>query len=170
MAVAYARCASIARALGTGGDVALVPEDGLESVLGEGMEVAIVPPALTFERFQTIEAVAPERSVLRAHLSKTGDRAQAQELVGRAVLVAADALAEAGDGRAPGTRLRIGARVVDRTLGPLGRLVAIESGVGQERLVVDGPFGEVLIPHVGAIVIEVGEDEIVVDCPKGLVP
>jgi len=62
-------------------------------------------------------------------------------------------------------------RVVDRRRGELGRLDDLLATGGHDLYVVNGRFGEVLIPAVGRFVLAIdpGAGVMTVDLPEGLV-
>lgn len=63
----------------------------------------------------------------------------------------------------------VGCRVVDGSGAELGVVAGVEEGVGQDRLVVEGPGGVVRIPFVGELVgeVDVPGGVVVVDVPEG---
>lgn len=65
-----------------------------------------------------------------------------------------------------------GMTVSDRTRGELGTLDDIFSTAAHDIFVVNGRFGEVLIPVVDEFLVDVDEDDrrLLVDLPEGLVP
>jgi 16S rRNA processing protein RimM len=64
----------------------------------------------------------------------------------------------------------VGCRVETRQGEVVGVVAGVEGGVGDSRLVVPGPRGEILIPLASAIcpVVDVAARRIVVDPPEGL--
>jgi 16S rRNA processing protein RimM len=64
----------------------------------------------------------------------------------------------------------VGCRVETTGGEAVGEVVKVEGDVGQSRLVVDGPGGEVLLPLAQAIcvVVDIAARRIVVDPPEGL--
>ena len=100
------------------------------------------------------------------------DRAEAvQDLVGAAVLVDKKRLPALPDGEFYWHQLR-GLRAVDRQEGELGTLDSIFSTAAHEIYVVNGRYGEVLIPAVAQFIVEVDlvAGQILFDLPEGLVP
>ena len=65
----------------------------------------------------------------------------------------------------------VGCEVKDTAGQPLGRVIDVEGSMGQNRLVLDGSSGEVLIPMVEGIClsVETAARVIVVDPPDGLI-
>lgn len=65
-----------------------------------------------------------------------------------------------------------GVAVVDRSRGPLGRVTGLIDSAAHDIYVVEGPFGEVLIPAVSAFIGKIDPEagRMEVDLPEGLVP
>ncbi len=64
----------------------------------------------------------------------------------------------------------VGREVVDRHLGTLGHITGIMRGPVQDVWEIEGPYGEVMVPAVDPIVVQVdGEGPALVDVPAGLV-
>jgi 16S rRNA processing protein RimM len=62
----------------------------------------------------------------------------------------------------------VGLRVTDVARGPLGVIVEERAGAAQTLWVVDGPFGEILIPAVDEFVHARDEAAVQVSLPEGL--
>jgi 16S rRNA processing protein RimM len=64
----------------------------------------------------------------------------------------------------------VGAEVEGEDGGSLGRITGVEAGPGQDRLIVETPAGERMIPVVKEIVkeVDVERGRIVIDPPEGL--
>jgi 16S rRNA processing protein RimM len=64
----------------------------------------------------------------------------------------------------------VGADVMHLDGSAIGRVSTIEAGPGQDRLIVETPAGDQMIPFVGEIVVEVDLQarRVVVDPPEGL--
>ncbi len=106
---------------------------------------------LRFKGYDTIELVTP--------------------LVGSKVKIPQSALPELDDDEYYWDELS-GMQVIDQHYGDLGRLVRIFTTAAHDTYVVDGNYGEVLIPAVKEFVVAIDlEQKIVqVDLPVGLVP
>lgn len=91
-------------------------------------------------------------------------------LVGREVRMRYEDLPELADGEHYWHQLQ-GLRVIDRRRGELGQLDDLLATGGHDVYVVNGRFGEVLIPAVGRFVLDIDLDAGVmsVDLPEGLV-
>ena len=70
----------------------------------------------------------------------------------------------------PGCFSVVGRDVTDVTMGELGIVTDVMGGPAQDVLVIEGPWGEVLLPVVPEIVREVpSRGAIVVEAPRGSV-
>jgi 16S rRNA processing protein RimM len=134
----------------------------------KGLEVCLVPPALHVERFRTVASVEDGRRGRLVSFEGVRDLGAAEELAGKYVLAREadlDWSQAAGDARA-----FVGLAVVDETYGALGEVTGVMLGSAQDVLVVEGPYGEVLVPAVDAFVLGVSEDGVVsTRVPNGLV-
>jgi 16S rRNA processing protein RimM len=94
-----------------------------------------------------------------------------QDLVGCEVLMRVGDLAELAEDEYYWMDLQ-GLRVVDRSRGEIGLLADLFSTAAHDIYVVRGPYGEILIPAVEGIVVEVDTAgrQMIVDLPEGLVP
>ncbi len=65
-----------------------------------------------------------------------------------------------------------GLKVTDRQRGEIGTIVDLFTTAAHDIYVVQGPYGEVLVPAVGEFVLEIDPDggRVLVDLPEGLVP
>ena len=93
-----------------------------------------------------------------------------QPLVGCTVLMALRDLPEPADDEFYWHQLQ-GLKVVDRQLGELGVMTDLLSTAAHDIYVVEGPFGEVLIPAVAQFVLDIDPEAglVRVDLPEGLV-
>jgi len=94
----------------------------------------------------------------------------AEPLVGAQILLAEHLLPELGDDEYYWGQLE-GLQVVDRKQGEIGRVKHLISTVAHDTYVVNGRFGEVLIPAVQQFVLDVDPEAgiIQVDLPDGLI-
>lgn len=161
--------AGIAKTHGRKGEIVAVPVDGLPPLLEEGMHIACVPPTLTENRYRVVEHVADGGgSGQRVALSACKTLDEARQLVGRWILVAADDMPEDISRRDRGSLL--GRELIDARRGALGTITSVMVGAAHDVWVVEGSFGEVLVPAVPPIVPLVpDEGPISVDLPDGLV-
>ena len=146
-----------------------VPVHGLPSLVREGLEVACVPPALRGSRWYRVEAVVADgRAGSLVQLSGVGTLDAAEELVGKTLLARVCDLP--ADLSLHDPERLVGRAVTDAVLGELGTISEIMQGPAQDVWVIEGPFGEVLVPVVDAVVSEVpDEGPIEVRVPAGLV-
>jgi 16S rRNA processing protein RimM len=92
-------------------------------------------------------------------------------LVGSKVKIPQSALPELDDDEYYWEELS-GMKVIDRHYGDLGRLVRIFTTAAHDTYVVEGAYGEVLIPAVKEFIetIDLEQRIVEVDLPAGLVP
>ncbi len=95
---------------------------------------------------------------------------QVEQLIGCQLELPEDELPELSDDEYYWAELE-GVRVVDRQRGEIGRLVSIFTTAAHDTYVVDGPYGEVMIPAVHQFVVSVdfSEGTMQVDLPDGLI-
>lgn len=93
-----------------------------------------------------------------------------EPLIGARILLSEEQLPEPDDGLDYFHRL-VGMQVVDRQLGEIGELVEMFTTAAHDTYVVQGRFGEVLIPAVAEFIAEIDQERRVVhvDLPEGLV-
>ena len=151
----YELAARVVKARGLEGEVTATGAGDLPLLLREGDAAFVVPPSLYGPRRLTVEGIRPlgagSFALSFAEVTSIGD---AEQLAGRYLLVEDDG--QAGD--VPQVAL-LDREVVDGRLGPLGRAVEYLETPANDVLVVQGGFGEVLVPLVEDVVVEVPEDE-----------
>ncbi|MDY0268271.1 ribosome maturation factor RimM [Trichloromonas sp.] len=115
--------------------------------------------------------VAPHKGIFLVRLRGLDGIDVVEGLVGREVRMRYDDLPELAGDEYYWHQLQ-GLRVVDRLRGELGRLDDLLATGAHDIYVVNGPFGEVLIPAVGPFVLAVDLDAglMTVELPEGLVP
>ena len=164
----YKKIARVIRARGKTGEVVVAPMDGLPLLVRLGLEVCVVPPLLKKERFRVVVDCrdADGAQIIRLEGSET--IADAEELKGHWLLACeADLPLDLALLDAP--RL-IGREVEDARAGALGTIEDIMYGPTQATWVVEGPYGEVLVPAVEEMVESTVEGgPIRVNLPTGLV-
>jgi len=193
--MSYALIAYISQAKGLKGEVVVNPTDDLSFALREGLEVWVVPPSLRGVRETQVCTVQPQNGRVLITLSGIENRNDALALVGRHLLVRLDDDSSespapfddnAGEapincspprndginrhlsGDAPIECSVVGLEVDDVAEGYLGVIVEERVGVAQTLWVVDGPFGEVLIPAVEPFIVARAENRVTMVLPKGL--
>ena len=145
---------------GRSGEVVTVPVHGLPFLVEEGMRVAVVPPALTGDRWHTVTSVQEDdRLGQLVALSGVDSLDDSELLVGRYLLASVDELPD---------RL-VGREVVDAATGATGAIAEVMRCPANDVWVVRGPLGEVLLPVVDEVVDAVPEQgPIPVRVPAGL--
>ncbi len=161
--------ARVVKTHGKKGEVVVTPVHGLPALLSEGMQVACVPPLLSRDRFHRVTGVQTEGGAGElVSLTGVSDLNDARGLVGASILVPADELPDEVELKGP--EAWIGRIVHDRRSGDLGEINEVMVGRGNDVWVVDGPYGEVLVPVVDEFIVDAPEDgPIEVDLPDGLV-
>jgi len=113
----------------------------------------------------------PHKGVALLRLKGFDSIELAEPLVGSKVKIPESALPELDDDEYYWDELS-GLQVIDRHYGDLGRLVRIFTTAAHDTYVVEGAYGEVLIPAVKEFVLAIDLEQRVVevDLPAGLVP
>ena len=160
--------AHVTKTHGRRGELVAEPIRGLPPLLACGLEVALLPPRLRGPRWFRVESVTSGGSAQLVGLEGVRDMAEAESLVGLEVMVRSDDLPDDLYLRAAG--LLVGREVEDVRLGHIGRVTDVIQGPAQDVIVVTGDRGEVLLPVVEQIVLDVPDrGPIVVDAPAGSV-
>ncbi|MDR1013744.1 MAG: hypothetical protein LBL86_02010 [Coriobacteriales bacterium] len=177
----YRRIAHISRAKGLAGQVVADPLDGLPSHVWAGLMLWVVPPAHGLVR-ETCVRAAVEKGEKGGHLllslEGVDGRDDAERLVGRFLLARTADVGEEGAAPGPppapgsppvdGPSSAVGLTVSDAARGVLGTVVEERQGAAQALWVVDGPFGELLVPVVDEFVRGREGDVVRVVLPQGL--
>ena len=161
--------ASVAKTHGRMGQIVAVPIHGLPPLLRPDMHVAVLPPMLRTNRYHKVLRVTSEQGSAGqlVCLSDVSDLEVASKLVGCVILAVAE---ELPDDLGRCAVLLVGRKVSDLRLGPLGEIEEVMTTPANDVWVVRGPLGEILIPVVDSIVMELPETgEIAVDLPDGIV-
>ena len=141
---------------------------GLPPLVREGLEVFVVPPRLKGPRSHVVTHVTEGSRGQLVSLSGVGGIDAADALRGRYLLARERDLPE-------GVALHdaealLGREVVDEALGFIGAIEEVMVGPANDVWVVEGPFGEVLVPVAGEVVPTVPtKGPIPVRVPLGLV-
>lgn len=165
----YSRVARIAKTRNLEGSVVVRSTDGLPFLLSEGMLVHFVPPTLHGPRSARVQDVRQlNDDSFEVKFGGIDGIDDARQIAGSYCLVAKSDLPETIHEDAPQTLL--GFSVEDAERGPLGEVVEVLASSAQGVLVVDGPFGEVMVPAVDEFVLGVDESSRVVrvSVPQGL--
>jgi 16S rRNA processing protein RimM len=170
-ATAWANIARVVRSQGLKGEVVVVPTDGLPFLVREGMTVTLTPPPLKGVRSAQVRGVREVGNGWVVLFEGVDTIDIASTLAGRLVLARkTDLPVDFLDTDIVGACSRM---VHDRHYGVLGTIQEVLSSSAQDIWVVQGRYGEVLIPVVDAMVCDIPDDEslpIEVDLPEGLVP
>lgn len=157
MQAAYKNIARVVRPHGTKGEVLVAPLRGLPLLLHEGMRVHLTPPALKRERVSTVVALSAVPDGNRVRFSCAANLDEAERLVGCYVLARVDDLEL--DDLTVAVNDILGRTVVDERHGELGSIVEVMETPANDVWVVDnGSFGEVLIPVIEGVVLEIPSD------------
>ena len=145
-----------------------VPVHGLPSLVREGLEVAVVPPALRGSRWHTVRSCsADDRQGALVSLSGVGDLSAAEALVGRFLLARACDLP--ADLALHDPARLVGRVVRDEGTGDEGAIAEVLCGPANDVWVLRGEKGELLLPVHEQVVREVpDQDPIEVRVPAGL--
>lgn len=163
----FRRVARVAKAHGSEGKVVCVGTDGLPLLVSEGLEVWVVPPTLRGPRHGLVTSVASGPAGALVALSMVRTRSDAESLAGRYLLARADALPE--DVWLQDREAVLGLPVRDVALGFVGHVCDVLPGPQNDVWVLEGPYGEVLVPAVPQLLVELGPEGAVFSLPSGLV-
>ena len=160
--------AHLVKTHGRRGELVAEPVRGLPPLLVRGMEVAVLPPRLKGPRWLDVANVSGGGPSQLVAFEGVDDMEDAESLIGREVLVRASDLPR--DLYLEAAGLLVGRDVTDVTMGELGIVTDVMGGPAQDVLVIEGPWGEVLLPVVPEIVREVpSRGAIVVEARRGSV-
>lgn len=160
--------AQIVKTHGKRGEVVTVPVHSLPSLIAEGMTVVPVPPALKGPReFSVVSVESDDREGSLVTFEDVTTISDAEELVGKTLLVEEDCLPE--NFGLVNVSLLVGREVRDTEHGSLGEISEVLVGPTQNVWVIEGPFGQVLMPAVDEFIKEApAEGSITVSIPQGL--
>ena len=148
--------ARVEKTHGRKGEVVTVPAHGLPSLMRKGMEIAVVPPVFKGSRWHRVLRVeGDDRAGSLVSLSGVGDIAGAQELVGRYILAHVEELPE--DLALHDPRALIGREVNHVSGKALGSITEVMCGPANDVWVIEGDLGEVLLPVIDQVVLDVPE-------------
>lgn len=145
-----------------------VPVHSLLSLIAEGMTVVPVPPALKGSRkFSVISVESDDREGSLVTFEGVATISDAEELVGKTLLVEEDCLPE--NFSLVNASLLVGREVIDVEHGSLGEITEVLVGPTQNVWVIEGSFDQVMMPAVDEFIIEAPvEGPITVSIPQGL--
>lgn len=145
-----------------------VPVHSLPSLIAEGMTVVPVPPALKGSRkFSVISVESDDREGSLVTFEGVATISDAEALVGKTLLVEEDCLPE--NFSLVNASLLVGREVIDVEDGSLGEITEVLVGPTQNVWVIEGSFGQVMMPAVDEFIVEAPvEGPITVSIPQGL--
>lgn len=146
-----------------------VPVYGLPPLLHAGLWVALVPPPLKESRWHQVAAASSAGGAGQlVALADVQDIAAADALVGKLVL--ANLADLPGDLALHDVDTLLGRQVCDASYGDLGSITEVMRGSAQDVWVIEGPYGEVLLPVVDEFIVAFGADgPIEVRVPEGTI-
>jgi 16S rRNA processing protein RimM len=163
----YRAIARVEKTHGKKGEVVTVPVHGLPPMLREGLEVFPVPPALKGPRSRIVREADEGRTGQLVSLEGVDDINCAASLVGKVLLARIDDLPD--DLAMHDVDALLDREVIDERHGSLGTLDEVMVGPANDVWVVRGAWGEVLIPVVDAVVLDVpAEGALRVRVPEGI--
>lgn len=167
----YERLRSIARVVkphGRRGEVVTVPVHGLPPLVRPGLEVAVVPPELTGDRWHVVTSCGgDERTGALVGLSGASTLDDAEALVGRFLLARVRDLPD--DLALHDPERLVGREVADEAAGVRARIAEVMVGPANDVWALCGPLGEALVPVIDEVVASVpDEGPIPVTLPAGL--
>jgi len=154
---------------GLKGEIKIHPETACVRPLCDAGEYLIYPEDKELRKVK-VRRATPHKHMVLAALDGYFRIESAKELIGAEVYIDPYVLPEVKDGNYYWHQLH-GLRVVDRNAGDIGILDNVLSTPGHYIYVVQGAFGEVMIPAVDAMLERVDLDAgfMYVDLPQGLV-
>lgn len=155
MSAAYELVARVGKARGLEGEVTAQIAGGLPFCLYEGLEVHVVPPTLYGPRdirIESVDELSSGQLVLSFESVNCID--DAEQLAGRWLLVALDDLDLDDD-----ANWFIGCAVHDERYGELGQVSELIETPANDVIVVNGPYGEVLVPVIDEVIVEVPQED-----------
>ena len=163
--------ARVVKAHGLKGEVSVTPAADLPFLFPDSLEVWIVPPPAGV-RSGRIEGIRPGPKGPLVKISGIDDIGVAQRLIGAELLARASDLPAAWIEPIVEDPDAIGYTVLDEAHGSLGVIVEIIVTGANDVWVVEGPFGEVLLPVIDDVVLDIDDStgSIRVKLLPGLLP
>lgn len=155
MSASYELVARVGKARGLEGEVTVQIAGDLPFCLYEGLEVHVVPPTLYGPRdirIASVDELASGQLVLSFEGVDSIDAAE--QIAGRWLLAAVDDLDLDDD-----PNWFIGCAVTDERYGDLGQVTELIETPANDVIVVDGPYGEVLVPVIDEVIVEVPQQD-----------
>jgi 16S rRNA processing protein RimM len=145
----------VVKAHGLAGEVSVLAYSDTPLDVLTGLEVWIVPPPAS-PRTTRIDSVRPGPKGPIVGLAAVNGIEEARALAGRELLVSTDALPETWT-PTEDTGAACGLHVVDEVHGDLGEVSEVIVTGANDVWVVQGPFGEVLVPVIDEVVLSLDE-------------
>jgi 16S rRNA processing protein RimM len=149
---AFVEIGRVAKTHGLYGEVSVIVTDGLPVERLTGIEVWLVPPPRAL-RTTRITGVRPGPKGPLFALESVGDIGAAEELRGCVLLARSEDVPDVVEEFDP-----VGLVLTDATRGLIGTVVDVIVTGANDVWVLDGPFGEVLVPVIDDVIGEVDED------------
>lgn len=147
----YLPIARVIKAHGLNGEVSVAATEGLPFLLHEGLEVFFAPPPAG-TRSGRVVSMRPGPKGILVTFDTVRDRDTSSRLVGTQIMVRADEVEIPDDEEFD----VVGVTVSDVERGVLGTIAeVIVTGANDVWVVEGGPFGQVLIPVIDDVVIDV---------------
>lgn len=150
----FTALARVVKSHGLKGEVAVEPAADLPFVLPVGLEVWFVPPPAGTRtgRIENVR-VGPKGPLVK--VSGIDDIQAARMLVGAHMMVRSEDMPAAWSTPVVDDTEAVGLHVTDVQRGPLGEVVELIVTGANDVWVVEGPFGEVLVPVIDDVVLSV---------------
>ena len=155
MSARYELIAHVGKARGLEGKVTASVAGGLPLVLHEGLVCHVVPPTRFGPRRITLASVEElSAGTLVLGFREVETIEAAEQIAGRSLLANIDDIEyEEGPERL------LGCEVADERYGALGTVTELLQTPANDVAVVQGPYGEVLVPLIDEVVVQVPESE-----------
>jgi 16S rRNA processing protein RimM len=150
----FTALARVVKSHGLKGEVAVEPAANLPFVLPVGLEVWFVPPP-SGVRSGHIENVRRGPKGPLVKVSGVDEIGVAQKLVGAEIMVRTEDLPAGWDEPVEEEADPVGLAVNDVERGSLGQVVEVIFTGANDVWVVEGPYGEVLLPVIDQVVLEI---------------
>jgi 16S rRNA processing protein RimM len=165
MPAPYRRLGRIVRTHGTQGEVVVAPRGGLSLSRATEEDVWVVPPPPSGATARRISEVRPMAKGQLLRVSGVDSLSQSREIVGSYIIARGEEPAAEED-----AELFVGLCVEDERRGRIGIVrEVIETGANDVLVVEGGPFGQVLVPVIPDVIIEIGDESVRVRLLDGLI-
>ena len=156
MSTSYKNIARVLKTHGVKGEVVVVPLRGLPFLLQQNMKVSCNPPSLDRERFIRVEDVKPSGDGALVTFSGVTSLSDAEKLVDTVILASEQDL-DLSTLDVP-VDLLLNREVVDVERGFIGIITEVMIGPANNVWVIEGPFGEILLPVIEQVVLDLPHD------------